>query len=101
MTKKEDDIIIHNRDFCKKFAEELETLGKRFSIDDAHDIADKYADTLVKLMLEAKSITLPRLGKVKIKYVPPRGVVKEPSWRADMSWSAYAQRAYKNQIIDY
>ncbi len=101
MDSKDEQLIIFNRDFCKKFAEELETLGKRCTIDEAHDIADKYADTVAKLLLDAKSITLPRLGKIKVKYVPPTGVVKVPSWRADMSWSAYIQRAYKNHIIDY
>ena len=97
----EKDDVILTRDFCKAFAEELATMEMRCTIEDAHAIADKYADTIVKLMLDYKDITLPRLGKVKVKYVPPKGIVKVPSWKAKLAWSAYAQRAYKNQIIDY
>lgn len=92
---------IFTQEFCKRFAEELRDGGFDVTVEEAHQMADRYADTVAKLMLDADQITLPRLGRVKIKYVPPVGVVKTPSWRAHMSWSTYAQRAFKQHIIDY
>lgn len=92
---------VFTQEFSKRLAEELRGGGFDVTIDEAHRMADLYADTVAKLMLDADEITLPRLGKIKIKYVPPAGVVKTPSWRAHMSWSSYAQRAFKQHIIDY